>query len=213
MRSRLRVGGFVLASLVWGAPSARAAIIDFESALVTTCQVQNGGTVDGFTLGSFFDAFAGGSGGFTNPTGSCGFIAPTAHSGQNYMLNFNSLVGDFTRDVGTFTLNSLWVHADARTGPTTVRFQGLDGVGGSVLYTMDVAILPSWQQVLFSNWTGVKTFTWDSLIPGTSNIAIDDFEYDRPSGVPEPSTLLLVGLGMAGACYRRRSAQRRSNPV
>jgi PEP-CTERM motif len=200
-----RLCGFVLLFLMGGATGARAALIDFETASVSHCQVDQGGQIDGFTLGSYSDGYGPGSAGF-NSAGSCFYVAPTAHSGQNYMLNYNSLVGDFTRDVGTFTLNSLWVHADSRTGPTTVRFLGLDGVGGNVLYTMDVDIAATWQQVNFQGWTDVKSFTWDSLIPGTSNIAIDDFEYDRlPStSVPEPTTLLMMGSGLAAAYFRRR---------
>ena len=212
VRSGVRGAALFLAISVASLGTARASvIIDFELAPVSGCQVQQGGSISGFTLGSINDGFAGGSGGFNSATdANCSTIAATAHSGQKYMLNFNNLIGDFTMDSGTFTLNSLWVHSDDRVGATTVRFEGLDGVGGNVLYTLDVPILAAWQQVIFPAWDNVKTFTWDSLIPNSSNIAIDDFEYTASvQAVPEPASLLLLGTGLAGvvARVRRRKAQ------
>lgn len=160
--------------LLLGPLAANAQIIDFESAVTGRCQVSLGGSIEGFTLGAVTPVSGGG---FNNAT-SCASIAPTANSGQNYMLNYNSRIAVFTKDVGTFDLLSLFVHADGRVGDTTVRFEGLDGVGGNVLYSMDVLISASWQEIFFPGWNDVKTFTWDSLSPNSSNIAIDDFQYD-----------------------------------
>ena len=56
----------------------------------------------------------------------------------------------------------------------------------------------------FAGWTCVKSFTWDSLNPDSSNIAIDDFEYRAGQSVPEPLSLALVGLALAGAGVARR---------
>jgi len=164
----------VLQCLLLGPLAANAQIIDFESAATSGCQVSSGVFIAGFRLGSV-TPFSGG--GFNNST-SCASIAPTANSGQNYMINFNSRMAVFTKDVGTFDLYSLFVHADSRVGDTMVRFQGLDGVGGSVLYSMDALISASWQEIFFPGWNDVRTFTWESLVPDASNIAIDDFRYD-----------------------------------
>ncbi len=182
--------------------SVNATVIDFESAITGGCQVQAGGSLEGFTLG----AYDGNSGaGYNNKT-SCSYLAPTANSGNNYMVNFNSVIGEFTKDSGVFDLDSLYVVSDIRVGNSTVRFQGLDGVDGNLLYTMDVAITTSWSQVVFSGWDDVKTFTWDSLIPGTSNIAIDDFEYDAEP-MPEPSTIALLGFCLIAIGLSRRKVR------
>lgn len=179
--------------------AANATVIDFESATTSSCQVSAGGSVDGFTLG----AFDGTSGGGFNKASACNVAVPTANSGEKYMINFDSVIAEFTRDVGTFDLLSLFVHADSRAPATTVRFRGLDGVGGNLLYELDAAISASWQEVLFPGWNNVKTFTWDSLTPNSSNIAIDDFQFDVVS-VPEPGTVALLGLGLFGMAAARR---------
>ena len=161
--------------LLAGPLSANAAVIDFEA--VTTpggCDVNPGGSIGGFTL-SPYDGTTGA--GFNNAT-ACDFLGPTAHSGSQYMVNYNSVYGQFTRDVGTFALNSLWVHADIRSGQTTVRFLGLDGPGGNVLYSRDVVVDPAWQQVVFTGWTGVKSLTWEPISPDVSNVQIDDLNYN-----------------------------------
>lgn len=163
-----------LQCLLLGPLVANGQVIDFESAITGGCQVSSGGSIEGFTLGAVTPI----SGGGFNSSTSCTSIAPTANSGQNYMVNFNSKIAVFTKDVGTFDLFSLFAHADSRVGDTTVRFQGLDGVGGNVLYSMDVIVSASWQEIFFPGWNDVKTFTWDSVVPDSSNIAIDDFQYD-----------------------------------
>jgi len=191
---------------VGGATSAAAAVMDFEAAPTGGCNVSQGGNLDGFTFSDLNDAYSQYSSGFNNKT-ACNYLNPTAHSGDNYVVNYNSLVGAMTRDSGTFDLNSLWVHADIRVGDTAIRFQGLDGPLGNVLYTLDTTISALWQEITF-NWTGIKTFTWDSLVPGTSNVSIDDITYDAVTDVPLPAglPLLLAGLGTLAALRRRKGS-------
>ena len=86
--------------------SAYAVLIDFESVTTpSSCDVNSGGPIAGFTLSPYNGTTGAG---FNNVTG-CGFLGPTAHSGTQYMVNWNDVYGQFTRDTGTFTLNSLWV--------------------------------------------------------------------------------------------------------
>jgi hypothetical protein len=144
--------------------------------------------VDGFTLGAYnWDSGAG----FNS---SCSGIEP-AYSCSKYMLNCNSLIG-------VFDLNS--IYARAWTGyNSTVTFLGLDGINGNVLYAMSVNVTNIWQDISFSNWLGVKTFAWDPANPSTSNIAIDNFEYNA-TAVPEPTSLTLMAIGLAGIGYSKR---------
>ena len=196
--------------LAIGAPAgyANATVIGFESATTDSCQVTAGGSVGGFSLTP-------GSGGFNSAPKCAFFFAMTANSGLKYMTSFNKSFGEFSKDDGTFTLESLYVHADARRGRSKVRFQGLDGIGGTVLHAMDKEIKAQWQQIVFPGWTNVKTLTWDSISPDVSNISIDDFAFTtaaaRPAArslaaVPTPATLALFGTGLAilGVGRRRR---------
>lgn len=202
-KNKLSVG-FAISVIVAFSSVAHAAVIDFESASTAGCQVTAGGSTGGFTLGSYDNNNSGA--GFNNSS-ACSFINPAANSGQNYMVNFNDVFGEFTKDVGDFTLDSLFVHADIREGDTTVLFQGLDGVDGALLYSLSVDITSSWQKIEFAGWDNVKTFTWDSISPGISNISIDDFEYDavsRPPSVPEPMMISLLGFGLAGLGFSRK---------
>ena len=190
----------VLSMVVCGSSAGNATTIDFESATTGTCQVVNGGSVDGFTLNN---------GGYNTAAACLPFLSIlTANSGEKYMLNYNSLVSEFTKNDGIFTLNNLFVHANV--GSTTVRFQGLDAIGGNILHTIDIGIGAAWQQVFFIDWSGIKTFTWDPLIPDVRNIAIDDFTYVADvAPVPIPSALQLLsgGLAIMGFLGWRRSRQ------
>ena len=190
---------------IFGSVTAYASLIDFESSgSGFFCNVGVGGTAVG--IGTT-DIFTLDSGGGINASSACGYIVPTAHSGINYMINSNRGFAEFTKNDGTFNLDSLFVHADIRDAniSQSVQFQGLDGINGNVLYSMDLEIEAAWQQVTFLGWNNMKTFTWGGLIPAANNIAIDDIYYNTDaSSVPEPATLALFGIGLAGIGFARR---------
>ncbi len=185
------------------ASTIQATVIDFEAfATPGNCNVSGAGqNIGGFTI-------QGNTAGI-NSAIACSSLVNGANSGQNIMVNFNSQVGTFQKNLGTFDLNSTFVHADTRqANPTTVRFQGLDDIG-NVVNSLEIQITAIWQQVTF-NWTGIKTFTWDSIDPGSSNISIDDFTFNEaltpPSApaVPEPSTYIFSLMALAFIGMRKK---------
>ena len=194
--NQLTTWGLTFATLALLSAPASAAIIDFESASPLN-QWGDSTLGDGFSM-VHNDTYS--SGVYNNQT----TIIPTgAHSGSNYALNFNSRIGNIMSSTGTFTVNSLWAHADARLGDTetTVRFAALDALDGNILHTMDVAISATWQQISFTGWTGIDVLTWDSLDPDSSNIGIDDVVYNGstdPSPVPVPAAIWLFGTALIG---------------
>ncbi|MDV7143808.1 VPLPA-CTERM sorting domain-containing protein [Tropicimonas sp. TH_r6] len=185
--------------------------MDFETASTGGCQVSAGGSLDGFT-------FAGTSSGSTyssgfNNTTSCSFLAPTAKSGSQFVTNYNSRLGGMEHDTDVFSLNSLWVRADERVGASTVEFIGYSGsLGSAIAYSMTVDITNVWSEVIFSGWDNLKSFAWDAISPGSSNISIDDITYvtGSPAAVPLPAglPLLLAGLGAIGVAGRRQKARK-----
>lgn len=198
-----------IAAAFVSSPSS-ATVIDFENANNLNSFAFNGANLgDGFSMPGFSNStYAGGA--FSrlasNSLNGQPDPIPSAYAGENFGTNFRSRTGAIV-SASPIDVQSLWAHADYRFGASnTVRFQGLDGLGGNVLYTKDVDLETSWQQILFLNWTGVSVLTWDPL--GTAaNVGIDEVAYaltpvnvvPLPAGLP----LLVGGLGLLGWLGRR----------
>lgn len=120
---------------------------------------------------------------------------------------------------GTFSLNGmdvaeLWLSGDANnsffevlisasvfgggTLSKTVVLDGIrDGAGG----------VDDFQGVIFSGWDNLTsvTITGRNAAGGFGDYSIDNIQIDS-STVPEPATLALLGLGLAGICFGRRKS-------
>ena len=143
--------------------------------------------------------------GFTLTDGSIGnwdFINPVGFSGSQYMVNHHGDdLGQLTFNSGTFDFDGAYFHQDNRNPNSTVNLFGLDA-SNNVLFSNTITATSDWVYHSF-NWTDITTFKWTS--DPNSNINIDNFTFNSsPSQVPEPITLALFGLGLAGIGFSRK---------
>ncbi len=76
--------------------------------------------------------------------------------------------------------------------------------GGSVTDTF--AYGTAWQHYSVNNFSDVTSVTFSST-GGNWGAAIDNLTFNAPASVPEPESLALFGLGLAGLCVMRRKAK------
>jgi hypothetical protein len=139
-----------------------------------------------------------------NCTGSCDGLEYFVDGGGNARLIENRGDADGPYDLYDTNGNLLTADYINSTGATTgIAFDGTD------FYTSNIFA------GTLSEWTEAGTFVKTISLTGAGNTAgflIEDLSFDYsqvlppPSGVPEPSTFILVGssmLGLAGAVRRR----------
>ena len=93
---------------------------------------------------------------------------------------------------GTFDFNSAdW--ASAWDSSQTLTLYGYND--GVELYQTSVTITNSSILNLELNWTGIDQLT---MYTSGSHYAMDNFTYNESAPVPEPTTMLLLGVGLLG---------------
>ena len=134
--------------------------------------------------------------------------APSTVSGDNALVNYNSRIGEFTRDT-IFNFESAFFTRDGRYSGTTaiVNVFGLDQLGNTIYSTqLNLTNAPTFFNF---GWDNIYGISWDPIGNSDSNnIAIDNFSFSEVSqDVPEPSTLAIFALGMIGLASRRFKKQ------
>ncbi len=121
---------------------------------------------------------------------SIGFV-----TGGTWTINFSSALSSVSIDFGDGG-------ADADTG-TLKAYSGLDGTGTLIGTDTDtLAANVKGSKTLSLSGTSIKSITfYSSGLADEENVAWDNLV---ASPVPEPGTLALLGLGMAGLGWHRR---------
>lgn len=174
--------------------SAFATVVNFDAS--GTKGVYNGldYAIDGYQFNATMDNIDISA---SSPWASSGAAKSGAFAGLN---NWGG-VGEITRvDGATFTFNSLWLKGWMNGMVTGTVVGLLNGV-----QVAEIAVSSSNVWTLVSgNFANIDMLRIDV----SGFFLVDDINLNEPANVPEPASLMLVGLGLAGLYAAGRTARR-----
>jgi len=190
-------GILIVALLSLTCTTASALVIDFDSLISPGTVGPNSGSgfIDsGFVFSANMDVVD------VSPTGGWWSDGVgTGHSGKFAALNNYSGDMVMTREGGgTFSVQDLWLNG-WQGYLTSVTIQGL--LNNLITDTVSLSFSNPWTEVLL-NFAQVDTLRINS----EGFFLVDDIRVNATNVVPEPSTLVLLSLGLAGlgfACRRK----------
>jgi hypothetical protein len=190
-------------SLVFGllvafsAGQAGATMVDFEDVAVASGSFTNESDVtsNGFTFNTATN-HSHLANNFTGVDNGGTYLGIDDAAGPNPTIMFEGLNGD------SFNLRTVdLAEWNTSASATSVELTGFYAAGGTVSETVVFDQVYGAFQTEVLNWAGLSQVQFEGFGPSGNYYAIDNLDL---SVVPEPASMTLLGLGLAGVAVRRR---------